>query len=194
MKKLLTLSALVLIVCSCSAPKYTYYFDKVKNPSQVAKSSEVSPITVNPETFVASTSKSAYEVVTIEPAPMTATAAEPVAQKSKLTRTKIVKEMRQQVKDLKTLLKKKPTSESSPLTTKALKGKPEGLAIAGFVVALAGWLIPSLAGGVICFIVGTILSALGLKSERRGLAIAGLVLGILGLAIILIVGGALLAA
>lgn len=70
----------------------------------------------------------------------------------------------------------------TPVTT----GKDrKGLAIAGFVVALASLLfsfIPCI-GGYALFgaIIGTILSFMSRKSSNRGLAVAGIVCGIIGI-------------
>src|SRR5213075_3093874 len=63
MKKIPSLILLALVSFSCSAPKYTYYFDRVKQP--LPKSMTVTPLApVNPEQLVASTETKPYEVLT----------------------------------------------------------------------------------------------------------------------------------
>jgi hypothetical protein len=69
-----------------------------------------------------------------------------------------------------------PTTKSSPQSPLKKMEGGNGMAIAGFILAILGWFI----AGIILCTLGVIFSAIGLKSDRKGLAIAGLIIGILG--------------
>jgi hypothetical protein len=189
LKKILLLFVLSLVIFSCSSPKYTYYFDRVKAPAPVASSDETPLAPVNPETLVASTETASYEVTI--PAPAMVMEAPATISKRDLLKSKVeaLKALRHAHRESKALSKKDPTAAKALQTGKATKGKAEGLAIAGFVIGIVGWFIPNLGLAAALLVLGVIFSALGLKGERRGLAIAGLVISIVGLVIVLILGG-----
>lgn len=71
-----------------------------------------------------------------------------------------------------------------------------GMAVAGFVLALSAWLLAwTLFMGFICWVLGCVFSAIGLHRHmnegrgRKGLAIAGMCLSFGGIAIAIVIFG-----
>lgn len=197
MKKLLLLLMVAAIFAACSAPKYTYYFDRYslkKNTARVTdldvksddvpfEKSSLTPAIIasgglspaqDPQLF-ASASKS----FSLQPDSENSI----ISNDSKTTLKKVTRADRREL--LKAVREFK---EKSPDAIKEGSKSKNGFAIAGFVSSIVGMLVL----WPLC-IVGLILSAIGLKSEKRGLAIAGLVIGIVGVVLVLAIGGAALA-
>src|SRR5882757_1274541 len=75
MKSKITLLLAIVVLASCSAPKYAYYFDHQnynagKKQAQVSVQSEVSPLAVDPQSLVASTSETPVVVAEVPAAPV----------------------------------------------------------------------------------------------------------------------------
>lgn len=179
MKKIPLVVLVSLIAISCSAPKYTYYFDRVKtSPPQVA-SAETSIAPVNPEELVASTGTAPYEVVTPVVKEEGATDAKRSIQGDNMTSRK---NLRAKIQETRAFLKDDATK--SPATTKATKGSKETLAVIGFVFSIVGWFLP-IAVGAAVLVGAAILCVVGLKGERRKLSLAGLIISLVGLVILI---------
>lgn len=192
MKRLILITSAVALLAACSAPKYTYYFDRYPTKS-IAKDKEV---IVDKSEHVAYEGKTdlPFEVIISDESTqdlgLLASASNnfsnPSANKnsiraknSETTLTKVTRE------DRKSLMKSVREFKAIKKSTDAVKGEKSknGFAIAGFVSSLVGLIVL----WPLC-VVGLILSAIGLKSEKRGLAIAGLVIGIVGVVLVLSVG------
>ncbi len=180
---------------ACSAPKYTYYFDRY--PTKSIAKEKAAPVlqserVASEELTYLPVERIAPDESTLSQSLLASTSnnftnssikknAKP-ANNSKTTLSKITKE------DRKSLSKAVKEFKAIKKSTEAVKGEKSknGFAIAGFVSSIVGLLVL----WPLC-IVGLILSAIGLKSEKKGMAIAGLVIGIVGVVIVLAAGAAL---
>jgi hypothetical protein len=184
MKRIIYL--LPVIIAGCAAPKYTYYFDRVKalTPSQVALESQSSY--AKPRLMVSVDSGPVYFSRTGE---FETTPVENIEEKT-LTKREIRNERKKIRREAITLIKelRSAKNDDSIRSVKADASK-NGFAIAGFVSSLVGLLLL----WPLC-ILGIIFSAIGMKSERKGLATAGLIIGIVGVVLVLIAGALLASA
>jgi uncharacterized membrane protein len=158
MKSKITLLLAIVVLASCSAPKYAYYFDhqdynagrKAKGPVQ----EKVSPLAVDPQALVASTNDT--PVTTAAPA-----AVEPVAvkkvtymQMTKTERKALRKELGKQVKSYIAAKKNMNSVKASQASTMDHDLK---LAIIFGAVGLVGLII----GGDVFWIIGGIAMLIG---------------------------------
>ncbi len=159
MKSKTTLLLALVVLASCSAPKYAYYFDHQNNyagkkqaQTQVAVTSEVSPLAVDPQELVASTADA--------PVVATEVASEPVAvkkvtymQMTKAEKKAFRKELGKQIKSYVAAKKKM----NSVQATKAGMDHDLKLAIIFGAVGLVGLII----GGDVFWIIGGIAMLIG---------------------------------
>jgi hypothetical protein len=164
MKKYLSISAAILILASCSSPKYTYNFDyydynsgkkKTKVQEGIAtqqQSVDESTLTVDENTLVASAKES--EVYIAKPAPVLTKeeAVERIKSMSKEERKELKKEVKSYVKEM-----KKSNVVKSESSAKALSGDVKLAAIFGVV-----GLVLLIIGGEVLYILGAVALLIGL--------------------------------
>ncbi len=160
MKSKITLLLAIVVLASCSAPKYAYYFDhqdynagKKRTQAQVSVKSEVSPLAVDPQELVASNSEA--------PVTTPAVAAEPVAVKKvtymQMTKTEkkaFRKELGKQIKSYVAAKKKMNSIEAKQAGNMDHDLK---LAIIFGAVGIVGLII----GGDVFWIIGGIAMLIG---------------------------------
>ena len=186
MRKLLIVSVAVAIFVGCSAPKYTYYFDRYPSKNLAsAKSEDVSVEYEHLTSDVITQSSSAPAQDRI----LLAGTSKNFSPKSGNGNSLIIISKNSKATLLKATIQDRSGLINAAKEFKAKKKSPNAIqegdknkndfASAGFVLSLLGlfFLWP------LC-ILGFILSAAGLKSKRRGLAMAGFIIGIIGTIIV----------
>jgi len=161
MKSKITLLLAIVVLVSCSAPKYAYYFDhhdynagkkQTQAQAQVSVKSEVSPLAVDPQELVASTSDAPVVVANVagEPAVVKKT----YMQMTKTERKALRKELGKQIKTYVAAKKKMNSVEAQKAGSMDHDLK---LAIIFGAVGIVGLII----GGDVFWIIGGIAMLIG---------------------------------
>jgi len=161
MKKFIVLLSSMLILASCTTPKYTYYFDhydynsgKKKVTAGVTEVQEQPVIEpVNDAQLIASTEKEAIYIAEEKPASAAVTKEEAVAKLKSLTK----EERKELKKELKSYVKEVKNAEAAPAAKAGLENDVKLAAIFGAV------------GIVLLIIGGDVLSILGAVALLVGL-------------------------
>lgn len=198
----LSCALLALCLCACSSPKYSYYFDYVKDGHQLSRvpSDHVSVpaplneervIVLDPNAVSADVRTVPIEIAVAEPVSITSVTPVPVSGDVDNYRPASRKEARKELKSMLRDLREQSKDQQAMVAEdieKTTDSSKNGFAIAGFVLSLVSlFVLWPLA------IPGVIFSAIGMKSDRKGLATAGLILGIIALVLVLAAGAAIAA-
>jgi hypothetical protein len=157
MKSKITLLLAIVVLASCSGPKYAYYFDHHdynagKKKALVSVQSEVSPLSVDANEFVASTSETPVVVAEVPAAPV-ATKKVTYMQMTKAEKKAFRKELGKEMKRYVAAKKKMNSVEA----TKAGMDHDLKLAVIFGAIGIVGLII----GGDVFWIIGGIALLIG---------------------------------
>jgi len=158
MKNNITVLLAIVILASCSAPKYSYYFDRTNyyaGKKESKSSKEVSPLAVNSQELVASTSE---QPIVLAPAVEASASSTAAIEKTYLQMNKAEKKaLRHHLKkELKSYISKKADSEKTTHAGQAIDNDLKLAAIFG-AVGIVGLII----GGNAFNIIGGIALIIG---------------------------------
>lgn len=160
MKSKITLLLAIVVLASCSAPKYAYYFDhhdynagkkQTQTQAQVSVTSEVSPLAVDPQELVASTGDAPVVAANVAPEPVVVK--KTYVQMTKTEKKAFRKELGKQIKSYVAAKKKMNSIEAQ----KAGMDHDLKLAIIFGAVGIVGLII----GGDVFWIIGGIAMLIG---------------------------------
>ena len=177
MKKILYVFAITILIDACSAPKFTYYFDRYSPKSTTSESSRI-----DLDGNIIQSSSLGLAMSIQNAVPMASVAErnyiQPIerATVSNVFYRNSIPIIITADRNKRRILKERKREEKTAMRITYVPDKNKnGFAVAGFISSIVGlfffW--------PLC-VLGFILSAVGLKSERRGLAMAGFIIGLIG--------------